>query len=320
MDIVFHYPPELFQLLGDTIPRLCRSKEDVLTFFQGAGVPATFTADFAAALRRDRESVKKFPMTKTILTRLNEQGERTLGERRSVLRRVVEFEDFSTCWPEDELKAKGLVSEVRRVVNVKDSFTRLDNERDAERRKRREIQQAEERKLQAARTRLKGVRQDLLALFNETDPQKRGKALEGVLNRLFKESGVLVTEAFTVCGEHGEGVVEQIDGLIEFEGQHYLVEMKWWNKPLGVPEVSTHFARIFFRGQARGILISASGYGEPALAISREALQKTVIVLAGLDEIVLLLEREVDLRPWLKEKISAAIGLKNPFHRSVLLS
>lgn len=34
----FHYPPEIFNLLVDTIPLLCRSKRDVIGFFQGAGV------------------------------------------------------------------------------------------------------------------------------------------------------------------------------------------------------------------------------------------------------------------------------------------
>lgn len=37
-DIAFHYPPDLFNLLVQTIPLLCRSKKDVLTFFIGAGV------------------------------------------------------------------------------------------------------------------------------------------------------------------------------------------------------------------------------------------------------------------------------------------
>src|SRR5690242_14947316 len=32
MDISFHYPPELMQLLIDTITRLCRSYEDTLLF------------------------------------------------------------------------------------------------------------------------------------------------------------------------------------------------------------------------------------------------------------------------------------------------
>ncbi len=128
MDIVFHYPPELMSLLIDTIPRLCRSKRDVLLFLKGAGVRDALTSDLAARVAEDRDSVTKYEIVRVALTRLNERGERTLRERREILRRVTDFEDFSTCWPEDELKAKGLVGEVRRVVNVKDSFTRMRQE------------------------------------------------------------------------------------------------------------------------------------------------------------------------------------------------
>jgi len=38
MNIIHHYPPELFNLLVDTIPLLFRSKMDVVIFFLGAGV------------------------------------------------------------------------------------------------------------------------------------------------------------------------------------------------------------------------------------------------------------------------------------------
>jgi hypothetical protein len=41
------------------------------------------------------------------------------------MKRLVEFEDFSTCWPDDQLKAKGLVAEILRVIDVKDSFGRM---------------------------------------------------------------------------------------------------------------------------------------------------------------------------------------------------
>ena len=41
----YHFPPELMDLLIDTIPLLCRSKVDVLTFFRGCGVPDGVTAD-----------------------------------------------------------------------------------------------------------------------------------------------------------------------------------------------------------------------------------------------------------------------------------
>ena len=53
------------------------------------------------------------------------------------------------------------------------------------------------------------VRRDLQALYREADPWTRGKALEGVLNRLFKVAGIAVRDAFTLRGSAGEGVVEQ---------------------------------------------------------------------------------------------------------------
>ena len=43
MDEIYHYPPELFNLLVDTIPLLFRSKKDVLLFFKGSGVSKKYT-------------------------------------------------------------------------------------------------------------------------------------------------------------------------------------------------------------------------------------------------------------------------------------
>ena len=38
----FQYPPELFALLVDAIPALCKAKKDVVLFFRGAGVSGSF--------------------------------------------------------------------------------------------------------------------------------------------------------------------------------------------------------------------------------------------------------------------------------------
>ena len=96
MDISFHYPPELFQLLVDTIPLLCRSKLDVLLFFKGAGIDYQVMSDLWKRVETDRGNINKYEIVRTILTRINERSENTLRERREVLRRVTEFEDFST--------------------------------------------------------------------------------------------------------------------------------------------------------------------------------------------------------------------------------
>ena len=54
MEIFYQYPPDLFQLLVDTIPALCRSKTDVLDFFRGAGVGHRDVGDLAEKVRTDR--------------------------------------------------------------------------------------------------------------------------------------------------------------------------------------------------------------------------------------------------------------------------
>jgi hypothetical protein len=190
----------------------------------------------------------------------------------------------------------------------------MNQEREAEQKKRLIEQQAKMDEVQRQRAELAAIRKDLSALFGENNNQKRGKALEGVLNRLFEAGGILIREAFTLKGLHGEGIIEQIDGVIEIEGNLYIVEMKWWQEPLGVNEVSQHLVRIFNRGQTGGIIISASGYTGPAITVCRDALHSKVVVLCKLEEIVLLLEKEMELRAFLKSKINAAKMDKNPMH------
>jgi restriction system protein len=314
-EIIHHYPPELLKLLVDTIPLLCPSKRDVLVFFKGAGVASVITADLAQKVATDKESINKYHIVREVLVRLNDKGEATLRERREVLKRVVEFEDFSTCWQNDQLKAKGLVAEIRRVVDVKDSFGRMRQEQEAERKQRIDPEQQRRAALKERKAKLEQVKKELYSLFGMTDAQKRGKQLESVLNQLFAAGGILVREAFTRVARSGEGVIEQIDGVIEMDGEIYLVEMKWWEKPLGTGEVSQHLVRVFSRNCARGLLISYSGYTDPAVAICRESLSRMVVALSGLEEIVKLLEREDNLVEFLKKKVRAAVIDKNPHHR-----
>lgn len=316
MDIVFHYPPELFNLLVDTIPLLCRSKTDVLTFFKGAGVEHALLDDLWQRVESDRTVVNKYEIARTVLTRLNAKGEATLRERREVLRRITEFEDFSTCWPNDQLKAKGLVGEIRRVVDVKDSFTRMRTEREQERQKRIAEQERKTAEIQAHRAVIEEIKRDWypwFGKFGDENRQRRGKALEDILNRLFKAYGISIRESFQVVSEEGIGVAEQIDGVIELGGNLYLVEMKWIGDPINVEHVSRHLVRVYHRGFTRGIFISASPVTQPALKICRDALQRTVIFVCLLEELVRVLEEQSDLVAFLKEKENAAIIDLNPY-------
>lgn len=315
MDVTFHYPPDLFNLLVETIPLLNRSKDDVLLFFKGAGVESSCLEDLWERVERDRDSISKYDIARTVLDRLNEKGEGTLRQRREVLRRVVEFEDFLSCWPDDQAKARGYVAQVQRIVNVKDSFTRMQQERDAERQIRMRESEKRLQRIRERREAIEALRQDLYSLFTEDDPQSRGTTLEGVLNRLFAINGILVRESFRRTGEYGKGVIEQIDGVVELEGEIYLVEMKWLENSVGVDDVSRHLVRIYHRGFSRGIFISATEFSQAALDICIEALQKTVVILCTLEEVVRLLEQEGNLAELLKAKVQTAIIDKQPFKK-----
>ncbi|WP_211373250.1 restriction endonuclease [Paenibacillus faecis] len=314
-NITYHYPPELMGLLIDTVPLLNRSKRDVILFFKGAGVSTRLLNDLENTVMVDRSSINKYEIVRLVLTRLNDLGEQALRERREVLKRVVEFESYEACWDTDRLKAKGLVHEIRQLVNIKDSFTRMKNAKDeAEQQIRKEYlrKATEVQKLTQAKERFKD---ELSTLFVMKDPHKRGKLFEDILNRLFNSFGILVKEAFTLTGDDNEGIVEQIDGVIEMDGEFYLVEMKWWGKAIGPDEMAKHLVRVFTRGQARGLFISVNGFTDATVTMCKQSLDKVVIVLCDLYEIIFLLENDGDLREFLKSKIQAAIVDKNPYYK-----
>jgi restriction system protein len=315
-DPAFQYPPELLELLVETIPRLFRSKNSVLLFFQGAGVPSSMMADLTERVTKDRSNISKFEIARTILVRLNAKGDTMLRQRREVLRRIAEFDDFSAVWPGTELEAKGLVSQVRDLINVKDSFTRMSIERDRERLQRAEEQRERLEAVKKQREETETLRREFASLAVAVNPHQRGKQLETWLNRLFAHYGISVRESFALVGDRNEGIVEQIDGVIQIDGFLYLTEVKWWNQRLGVGEVSPHLVRVYGRGNVGGLVISSSGFTDAAIATCREALAQKVIVLSELQEIVLALELDRPLEDLFRTKIQAASIDRNPFHRS----
>jgi len=104
-----------------------------------------------------------------------------------------------------------------------------------------------------------------------------------------------------------------MDGVISFNSDIYLVEMKWLSKPIGVDELSPHLCRLYRRADAKGIFISSNGYAKTAISHCRELLAEKIILLCTLEEIIKLLEREGDLKEFLNKKAQAATIDKNPF-------
>ncbi len=315
LDQTYHYPPELLEMLTEAIPCLFKSKQAVIDFFHGAATTAPFLAEWQSKVQADRDSVKKHEIARDVLRRLNEGGDKTLAQRREVIKRISEIEDFSTCWDSDRLKAQGLIAQIRHVVNVKDSFTRMNIERERERKQRQTVYTASIQAKQKEAEEHAAIKDSLYKLFGETDPYKRGKRLEGILNSLFSFAGFLVREAFTLKGAEGQGIIEQIDGAVEIDGMLYLVEMKWWDKPIGRQEIAPHFVSVYGRGNVGGIFISYSGFSPAAIEDAKTGLTQKVFVLTELQEIIQVIDREANLTAFFKEKINRAKSDRNPFYK-----
>jgi restriction endonuclease Mrr len=314
MDGLFHYPPDIFNLLVDTIPRLCKSKQDVLLFLKGAGVPDADLDDMQTQVSKNRDAVSKFDIARDVLTKANVRGETGLRPRREIIKRVVEFEEFSMCWPADVDRAKANVADLRKMVKVKDAFTKMQNAHDElQAEKAAEARDAHAVKVERKR-KIAEVRDRLNALFGmDSEPQKRGKLLEGVLNDLFRAYGIHIKEDFKRLDPGGTVVVEQIDGVIEFEGHTYLVEMKWLKDRVGVNELSSHFMRLFARPDVRGLFISTSDFASTCIAECQTHSANKTMVLSSLREFVVLLMNERDLLEMLRTKVRAAVMDKQPF-------
>lgn len=318
MNDIYHYPPDLFDLVVQTIPLLNKSKKAVLTFFNGAGIEQSLYQDLTLKIISNPDQINKYEICRTILERINQHNDKYLRQRRELLKRITEFEAFSTCWENDQFKAKGLVSEIRKIVNVKDSFTKMKQERDKEFDLRKKEYNSKIEEINIRRENLSQIKKELFSLFSEQNPQKRGKVLENVLCNYFKTYDILVKEDFRRNGEQGEGVVEQIDGIVEVDNQIYFVEMKWKKDPVGGGDIYSHLGRINYRSNAHGIFISASGYTPSGIAAAKEALNgNALLVMFDLEEFVKIIESESDFRNYLRNKIKAAIIEKNPYKKII---
>ena len=124
-----HWTPDLLEQLVETVPRMVKGKGALLDLFKGAGVPDLILGPHRDLLARSKDDFKKFVVARTVLTAINDMGDAGLGPRRQILYRVTTFESFATCYDNEREKAELGVRRVREMVDRKDSFTEMKQER-----------------------------------------------------------------------------------------------------------------------------------------------------------------------------------------------
>ena len=91
---------------------------------------ASMTINIDEELADNPKALNKYDMTRRLLTQ--HRGDAALSIRRQLVRRVVEFEDFSRCYENKRATGARVGREIQlEVVNIKDSFTRMNQAREA---------------------------------------------------------------------------------------------------------------------------------------------------------------------------------------------
>src|SRR5713101_5684633 len=169
----YQYPPELFELLTNAISLLSKSKPGVLAFFRSAGVEKADTNDLEKRFIENSSSITKREIAQTGLTRLCDKKGAGLGTRRAVLQRVVDWDDFSTCWDKDRPQAELLVAKIQKFVDRKDAVTRIFQAGEEQRNLRAEESRKQLEEKQQKKRELSEVKADLSSLYSPSNAQKR---------------------------------------------------------------------------------------------------------------------------------------------------
>lgn len=312
MDTYFHFPPDLFNLLVDTIPRLNKTKKDLLLFFQNVGVPKAQLQPYYILLSSNRSQLKKYDVTREILAFLNQQSERMLGVRRKLLQRVIEFDSFETCYPNDKDRAKANVADIQKLVKMKDTVTKYEKYLIKEQSEKIKKQQKIVDEIRRSKERFEDLQQRFSQLFSIQNPQERGKKLEKVLNDIFLYFKIGVKEDFVIYDDETGKNYEQIDGVVEINHYLTLVEMKWEKVPIGADKIARFMSRLLVRKNVDGIVISYSSFAETAIPTAKEALAISVLALVDLKDIFDVLNQKKDLAEFFSELIKNVKLYKNP--------
>ena len=284
------YPPDILEIMKDCLRTIYWYKRQLRTFLEKCHVPQSIISD----QRWDDPQEYKVFIADKVVNELS-GSEQYILPMRELIRRITEMEDFSHLLKEDEGKrlkreAEVNVERLRQVVTKHDAKIRSEEEARKERQR-----GAEERAKAASKIgqleQLKACFYDLVATAS---PQRRGQLFEPFLFDLFNAFDLYPRGSFALVGE-------QIDGAFEMGSQHYLLEAKWEQDPIGARELRYFKEQVESKlDNTLGLFISINGFTNEGI----EAFQRSrpnIFLMDG-EDLSAVLEGFIDLRELLHRK------------------
>lgn len=195
-----------------------------------------------------------------LVMRLASDEDRCQDVTLDLMLEVARMEHFSNL--ESQADAPQLLVAAREAVGVLRGWTEQYGEL-AEARERLAAQQQADAERSEARRSVGAVLQELkaefLSMHAETDAQRRGRALEPFLNRLFSLFDLVPRNSFRLEDE-------QVDGAFTFSTDDYLLEAKWENHSASREDVDVLAQKVLRKGRnTLGLFLAVNGFSEPAV-------------------------------------------------------
>lgn len=283
------YAPLILQLVGESLRVSYWYKNDLRSFLVRVGLPT----DMVAGLSWSSETKANISrsLVDTIAVRQDAKAlmDRIIGglvEQDDSFPHLRKLEDGPT-------KATDARSALQALKQALGSETVASQAEKARRAKRTETQRLVEENANRKAS-LKELNEEFLTLCTETDPRKRGLALEALLRRLFVLYDLQPHGSYANPGE-------QIDASIVAFGRHLLVESRWTTDLTSPKEVRDFQGKVRVKLDATlGLMVSMAGFTEDAVAIADRDLnvilmdgQELAVVFQGITDFAQLLDRKL---------------------------
>jgi Restriction endonuclease len=288
-----HFTQVILAALKDAAVKLFWKKEDLRRVLNIAGVPARLIA------AQDWD-IPKYKVISPILDALN-SDESGIGPLRALLHETLSYKDAKhLLWlPDGKEKRKDAeraLAQLRELVDQHDTARRTqDEERQAILNRR-----AENNRYKLFNEKLKSLKESYESLCVERDSQKRGFALEKLLNELFALFEMSPKAPFRRTGE-------QIDGAFTLEGDHYLLEAKWQDIQINLADLKVFDGSVESSlDNTLGLFISINGFSPQAIEGYLQGRRPRIICMDGSD-LYLVLDSRIDLGDLLTRKKDIAV-------------
>jgi hypothetical protein len=204
----------------------------------------------------------------------------------------------------DPEKAKQLLKELRDLCGEDLLEQKLKQQKIEDQRKARDSQIDDKLSYEQRLANLKNEFYEIVKLDN---PQKRGFALEPLINKLFSLNEIEYHKSFRT-------ETDQIDGYFKYDKFDYLVEIKWEKAPIDKGDLAEFQNEVVRRMQStRGLFISMSGFNPNHISLF-EGVNPRIILMDG-EDLILILEGRFQLADALNLKIMHAVKNGKIFYR-----